>query len=67
LHSKLEPDSDEVKARLAVVEVVCDSGPLVIEVFGAVVSGGWGTITDQSRVAGVASAFPARSVARTEN
>jgi hypothetical protein len=40
----------------------------VIEVFGGVVSaGGWGAVTDQSRVAGVASTLPARSLARTEN
>jgi hypothetical protein len=68
LHSKLDPDSDEEKVKLAAVEVVLDWGPLVIEVFGAVVSaGGGGTVTDQSRVAGVESMFPARSLARTEN
>jgi hypothetical protein len=67
LHSKLDPDSDEVKAKLASFEVVFDWGPLVIEVFGAVVSVGGGAVTDQPRVAGVGSTFPARSLARTEN
>jgi hypothetical protein len=42
LHSKLEPGSVEVKVKLAEVAVVLDAGPLVIEVFGAVVSGGGG-------------------------
>jgi len=40
LHSKLEPDSLEVNAKLAEVEVVVAAGPLVIEVWGGVVSGG---------------------------
>ena len=39
-----------------------------MEVLGAVVSaGGWGAVTDHTRVAGVVSTFPAKSVARTEN
>lgn len=42
LHSKLEPDSLEEKAKLAEVEVVVAAGPLVIEVCGGVVSGGGG-------------------------
>jgi hypothetical protein len=42
LHSKLDPDSVEVKAKLAEVELVLGAGPLVIEVSGGVVSGGGG-------------------------
>ena len=42
LHSKDEPLSVAVKERLAPVEVVLDAGPLTIEVWGAVVSGGGG-------------------------
>jgi hypothetical protein len=40
LHSKLEPLLVELKAKLAEVEVVLDAGPLEIDVFGGVVSGG---------------------------
>jgi hypothetical protein len=44
LHSKLELDSVEPKAKLAAVEVVLDAGPLEIDVFGGVVSGGGGGV-----------------------
>jgi hypothetical protein len=64
LHWKLEPLSLELKPRLALVEVVVVAGPEVIEVCGAVVSGGACTV--QAYVAGEASLLPAASVARTE-
>ena len=60
LHSKVEPDSDEVKVNVAVLDERGAPGPLVIEVFGAVLS------TVHVRVAGVASTLPAASLARTE-
>jgi hypothetical protein len=44
LHSKLAPISLALKARIAVVAVVVDEGPLVIVVLGGVVSAGSGTI-----------------------
>jgi hypothetical protein len=40
LHSKVEPLSVALKAKLAAVELVLAAGPLVIEVFGGVVSAG---------------------------
>ncbi len=40
MHSKLEPDSVELKAKLALVEFVVPEGPELIEVLGGVVSGG---------------------------
>ena len=61
LHSKVEPDSVEVKANVAVLDETVPVGPLVIEVFGATLS------TVHVRVAGVASTLPAASLARTEN
>ena len=68
LHSKLEPDSVEVKEKLAVAAVVIPLGPLVIEVSGGVVSGGGeDDFTIQLSLAGVGSTLPAPSVARTEN
>lgn len=42
LHSKLDPVSLEEKAKLAEVEAVVAAGPLVIEVWGAVLSAGGG-------------------------
>jgi hypothetical protein len=72
LHSKLDPDSEEVKVKAAVVDVVLEAGPLVIVVSGGVVSlgGGGGGVEAsmfQTSVAGVLSTFPAMSSARTEN
>ena len=61
LHSKLEPASVEVKLKLAEVEFVGSEGPTVIVVSGAVRS------TVHGWLAGVASVFPAGSVARTSN
>jgi hypothetical protein len=68
LHSKLDPDSVEEKAKLALVTVVVVDGPLLIALSGAVVSGG-GTEASivQLRAAGVASTLPTASVARTES
>jgi hypothetical protein len=40
LHSKRAPDSVALKVKLAEVELVLAAGPLVIEVFGGVVSAG---------------------------
>jgi hypothetical protein len=61
LHSKLEPASVEVKLKLADVEFVGFAGPDVIVVSGAVRS------IVHVWLAGVASVFPAGSVARTWN
>ncbi len=59
LHSKLEPASVDVKLKLAEVEFVAAGGADVIVVSGAVRS------TVHVWLAGVASVFPAGSVART--
>ena len=64
LQAKVEPVSVEVKEKLAAVSVVEAGGEAVIEVLGAVVSGGSTTV--QLSVAGEASVLPAASVARTE-
>jgi hypothetical protein len=69
LHSKLEPDSVELKEKLAPVELVVPEGPELIEVSGGVVSGGGDSAigsTAQVSLAGVGSTLPSASVARTE-
>jgi hypothetical protein len=68
-HSKLTLGSFDLNAKLAVVAVVVSLGRLTIEVFGGVLSAGGGVVevTVQLAVAGVASTFPAASVARTAN
>jgi hypothetical protein len=69
LHSKVDPDSVELNEKLADVEVVVPEGPDPIVVSGGVVSGGGvegAASTDHASLAGVASTFPAASVARTE-
>src|SRR6266481_4498361 len=58
-HSKVEPDSLELKVNVGVVLFEGFEGPVSIVVFGAVRS------TVQVEPAGVASVFPAASVART--
>jgi hypothetical protein len=58
-HSKLEPVSLAENSKLALVLVVVGGGPKLMVVCGAVVS------TVHVKVAGVGSAFPARSTART--
>ena len=58
-HAKLDPVSVEEKLNVGVLRLVVPDGPLSIVVSGAVVS------TVNERVAGVWSAFPARSVAQT--
>ena len=58
-HSKVDPDSVAVKAKLAAAEELGLLGDAVMVVFGAVVS------TVHVYEAGVASTFPAGSVART--
>ena len=63
-HSKLELASLELKRKLALVEVVVAAGPESIEVLGGVVSADACTV--HPRVAGVGSALPAVSTARTE-
>jgi hypothetical protein len=64
-HSKLDPDSLEVKLKLADVLVVDDGGaPAPIVVFGAVVSG---AVTVHEREAGEPSTLPEASLARTRN
>ncbi len=60
-HSKLEPAWLAENANVGVASLVGPEGPLSIVVFGAAVS------TVKLREAGVASTFPARSVARTSN
>ncbi len=65
-HWKVEPVSVAVKVKLAALDVTVPEVPPEIVVSGAVVSGG-GTSTVQVRAAGVASVFPAASVARTSN
>jgi hypothetical protein len=54
-----------VNSNVAVVAVVGFAGPEVIEVSGAVVSGG--ASTSHTKVAGDASTLPAPSIARTRN
>ena len=67
-HSKVEPVSDDVKAKLAEPVATVPDGPELIVVSGAVVSGGGGgTATVQVVLAGDASVFAAASVARTSN
>ncbi len=56
---KVTPDSFEVKLTEAVVEETFPEGAAVIVVLGAAVS------TVQEALAGVASVFPAASIART--
>ena len=60
-HSKVEPVSVEVNAKVGVVSLVGFGGPLVIVVFGAVMS-----IVNVCE-AGVGSTLPAASMARTSN
>ncbi|HMJ94421.1 MAG TPA: hypothetical protein VK486_01120, partial [Thermoleophilaceae bacterium] len=57
-HSKVEPGSGDEKVNVGVESFVGPDGPLSIVVFGAAVS------TVKLRDAGVASTFPAGSVAR---
>ena len=59
LHAKVEPDSVAVKLNEAELLLTEPEGPAVIVVSGAMVS------LVQVRLAGVASTFPAASVART--
>ncbi len=61
-HSKLEAASLEEKLKLAVLAAVEPEGPAVMAVSGGVVSG---VLTVHVREAGVASVFPAKSMART--
>ena len=63
-HSNVEPDSLELKPKLAVVNREGAAGLEVIVVCGAVVSGAW---TVQVRVSASVSTLPAASVARTRN
>jgi hypothetical protein len=63
LHSKVDPDSLDVNANEALVEVVGFAGPEPIVVSGGVVSAG--ALIVQVRVAGEASVLAAASVART--
>jgi hypothetical protein len=58
-HSKLDPVSVDVNSNCAVVLDVVAGGPAVIVVWGATVS------TVMLRPAGLASTFPAESIART--
>src|SRR5829696_341029 len=68
LHSKADPASLEEKRTVAVDVRICRFGAVVITVCGALVSGGSATAsTVNERVAPVASTFPARSSAKTEN
>src|SRR5919204_22413 len=60
-HSNVEPVSLELKEKLGVVLFDGSLGCPVIDVLGAAVS------TVQVKLAGVASVFPAGSVARTSN
>src|SRR5918996_2667883 len=60
-HSKVEPDSLELKWKEALVLVVVAGGAIVIVVCGAAVS------TVIARLAGLVSVLPAASVARTSN
>ena len=60
-HWNVEPASDDVKLKLALVEFVEFGGLAVIVVSGAVVS------TVQLWLAGVASGLPAASIALTSN
>ena len=60
-HWNVEPASLELKPKLALVAFVGLAGPDVIDVSGAVVS------IVHVKLAGVASVFPAGSVARTWN
>ena len=61
LQWKLLPSSLELKVKLALVEFVAVGGPELIVVWGAVRS------TVQLSLAGLASVFAGRSVARTWN
>ena len=60
-HSNVEPAWLDESANVGVASFVGPDGPLSIVVCGAAVS------TVKAREAGVASTFPARSVARTSN
>ena len=61
-HSKVEPASVAVNAKVGVLSFVGPDGPVVISVSGGVVSG---AATVKVRPSGVWSVFPAGSVART--
>jgi hypothetical protein len=63
-HSKLDPVSVDVNSKLTVALVVVAGGPFVIVVSGGVVSAAWYV---QEPLAGLASALPAASRARTWN
>jgi hypothetical protein len=63
--AKVEPGSLEEKVKVAAVLVVTADGQESRVVAGAVVSDGASTI--QSQRSGVASRFPAGSIARTYN
>ena len=65
LQANVDPDSVEVNANVAPVAVVGLAGPDVIVVFGGVVSAG--ALIVQVCDGGVASTFPAVSIARTVN
>ena len=62
-HANVDPDSLELNANDALVEVVEALGPESIVVFGGVVSDG--AVIVHVCVAGLASVLPAASVART--
>ncbi len=69
-HWKLAGLSLEENSKVGVLSVVVPDGPLMIVVSGGVVSaggggGGAGVVTVKLRVAGVASALAAASMART--
>ena len=64
-HWNVEPDSLAEKANVALVEFVLALGPDVIVVSGGVVSAASWIV--QLRLAGVVSALPAASVAKTRN
>jgi len=67
LHSKVLPASEEEKVNVALLDFIVPEGPESIVVSGAVVScGGGGTSTVKVLEAGMASVFPAASLALTE-
>ena len=67
LHSKVLPASEEEKVNVALFCLMVPEGPESIVVSGAVVScGGGGTSTVKVLEAGMASVFPAASLALTE-
>jgi hypothetical protein len=65
-HCNVEPLSVAVNANVGVASFVAEFGPELIVVSGAVVSGGGAVATVNERVAGEASVFARRSVARAD-